>query len=124
MGAATNYFENKLLDSLRNISCAVATPFLKMHISDPGEDATNGAAGNTTRKAVTFGSGASGGTISNTVAITWTNVNTTETYSHVSLWDAETSGNPLYYGALTASKAVNAGDTFEIPIGDLDISID
>jgi hypothetical protein len=30
------------------------------------------------------------------------------------MWDAETGGNPLWYGALSSSAAVTAGDTFEI----------
>ena len=38
----------------------------------------------------------------------------TETYSHWSLWDASTSGNCLWTGALSSSAAVTAGDTFQI----------
>jgi len=126
MGALSNYMENKVLDAtLRNVALQVAAVWCKLHITgSPGEDCTDNPAANTTRKQVTFGSPAASGTISNTAAITWTSVPNTETYYAVSLWDAETAGNPIYYGDLTAAKAVNAGDTFEIPIGDLDVSID
>jgi hypothetical protein len=44
----------------------------------------------------------------------WTNVSTTETYTHWSLWDASSSGNCLWTGALSSSAAVTAGDTFQI----------
>jgi len=46
--------------------------------------------------------------------VEWTNVSTTETYSHWSLWDASTAGNCLWTGALASSAAVTAGDTFQI----------
>jgi hypothetical protein len=48
----------------------------------------------------------------------------TETYSHISIWDDPTAGNCLWTGALTASKAVNAGDTFTIATGSLTVSLD
>jgi hypothetical protein len=41
-------------------------------------------------------------------------VSTTETYTHWSLWDALTSGNALWSGALSSSASVTAGDTFQI----------
>jgi hypothetical protein len=46
----------------------------------------------------------------------------TETYSHVSLWDDEAAGNFLGRDDLSATAAVTAGDTFRIPIGDLDLT--
>lgn len=109
----SNYGENKLLDTLRNVSFAVANTFLKLHTGDPGEDAANNNAANTLRVAVSF-SAASGGSIASSATTTWTNVPTTETYSHFSLWDASTAGNPLWKGALSSSAAVTAGDTFQI----------
>ena len=120
-----NYLEDKLLDLVFNATsyAGQATVYVKLHTGDPGEDCTGNAAVNTTREAATFGA-SSGGAVSNDADVTWTNVSTSETYSHVSLWDASTAGNALWYGALTVSKAVNAGDTFTIATGDLDVSID
>lgn len=109
----SNYGENKLLDTLRNVSFAVAGTWLKLHTGDPGEDAANNAATNAVRQSVSF-SAASGGSMASSAAVTWTNVSTTETYSHFSLWDASTAGNPLWKGALSSSAAVTAGDTFQI----------
>ena len=109
----TNYAENKLLDTLRNQSFAVTTAYVKLHTGDPGEDATNNAATETTRKAVTW-SAASGGSLASSATLEWTNVAATETYSHWSLWDNASAGNPLWKGALSSSAAVTAGDTFQI----------
>ena len=109
----SNYAELKLLDTLRNVSLAVANTYIKLHTGDPGEDATANAATEATRKVVTWDAAASGSIVTNSVA-EWTNVSTTETYSHWSLWDDLTAGNPLWTGALSSSAAVTAGDTFQI----------
>jgi hypothetical protein len=108
-----NYAEDKLLDTLGNTSFAVTTCWVKLHTGDPGEDGTSNAATETTRKSVTW-SAASGGSKASSAALTWTNVSTSETYSHWSMWDASTSGNCLWTGQLSSSAAVTAGDTFEI----------
>ena len=119
-----NYAEGKLLDAVfNNVSFVVAQPYVKLHISDPGEDGTSGAAGETTRKALSTGA-ASGGQVVSDADLTWTNVSTGETYSHVSVWDASSGGNCLWTGALASPKTVTAGDTFTIPSGQLTVSLD
>lgn len=111
----SNYAELAMLNALRNTSFAVAATYIKLHISDPGEDGTavGSAAGNTTRQAVSF-SAASSGSMVSSATVTWTNVSTTETYSHWSLWDNSTGGNCLWTGALASTAAVTMGDTFQI----------
>ena len=42
----------------------------------------------------------------------------------VGVFDALTSGNLIAYGNLTTSKAIDTGDVFRIPAGDLDITLD
>jgi hypothetical protein len=119
-----NYAELKVLDAIfNNTSFVVAQPYVKLHLSDPGEDCTGGPAVETTRKALSVAAAASGAVVSD-ADLTWTSVSTTETYSHVSIWDASTGGNPLWSGALTTPKAVTAGDTFTIPSGSLTVSLD
>ncbi len=115
---------NSFLNALcRNTSYANAAVWVKLHIGDPGTAGTTNVAGETTRQQSTFGSVASGAAISNTAAIAWTAVSTSETYTQVSLWSASTAGTFLGGGALTQSKTVNSGDNFSIPIGDLDVTI-
>ena len=45
------------------------------------------------------------------------------TVSHVAVFDASTGGNMIAYAALTASKAIDTGDVFRVPSGDLDITL-
>lgn len=112
---------NAFLNAMcRNTSYANADVYVKLHIGDPGAAGTSNAAGNTTRQQATFGSVAASGLISNTVAILWTNVSTSEDYTHFSLWTASSAGTFLASGAVTAN-AVGAGDNFQVNIGDLDI---
>jgi hypothetical protein len=109
----SNYAEVALLDTLRNQSFAVAATYVKLHTGDPGEAGTSNAATETTRKSISF-SAASSGSMASSATVEWTNVAASETYSHWSLWDASTSGNCLWTGALSSSAAVTAGDTFQI----------
>jgi hypothetical protein len=115
---------NKVLDHLRG-GTAWSQPaglYIKLHTAEPGASGTANAAGNTTRTLSTFGSAASGGAMSNTVQVQWTAVSTSETYSHVSLWDAGTGGSCLWTGSLGAPVAVTSGGTFTIAVGEVDIT--
>lgn len=119
---------NDWLEWLFNASATSTAPtniWIQLHTADPGAAGTNAVAGNATRKDLTAAMGtASGGAITNTAAITWTTgeVDTSEDYSHWSLWDASTSGTFLCSGLMTAN-AVTVGDEFTIPIGDFDASL-
>lgn len=120
----SNYLENAVLDAVGNATAYSATnTYLKLHIGDPGENGTANAAGETTRKILSFAA-ASGGSMSSDADAAWTNVSTSETYSHVSMWDHVSAGNNLWNGALTASKTVTAGDNFTIPSGSLTLTLD
>jgi hypothetical protein len=46
------------------------------------------------------------------------------TVSHVGVFDAASGGNLIAYAALSASKAIDTGDVFRIPAGDLDITLE
>jgi len=122
----SNYLELELLDHVTNVGAftAPATLYVKLHTATPGEDGTLAAATETTRKAAAFTGPAAAGSISTSADISWTNVAATETYSDVSIWDAATLGNCIWYGALTAAKAIVAGDTFTIASGNLTLSLD
>lgn len=115
---------NSILNALcRNVAWTQpAAFFVKLHTGDPGAAGTANAAGNTSRQAATFSASAAGA-ITTSADIVWTNVNTAETYSHLSFWDAASSGTFLGSAALTATKLVAVGDTFTIPAGSESISI-
>lgn len=111
----SNYAELKLLDHVtgRASYTMPTNVYIKLHTADAGEDGTTAAAANTSRQAATWSAASSGSIVTN-ATVTWTNVSTTETYTHWSLWDNATAGNCLWTGALSASAAVTAGDTFQI----------
>ena len=111
----SNYAELKILDHTTG-TAAWTMPtnvYVKLHLGDPGEAATDNAAVEDTRKEATFDA-ASSGAIATSATVEWTEVSTTETYTHWSLWDASTSGNAIWSGAFSSSAAVTAGDTFQI----------
>jgi hypothetical protein len=121
--AFTTFAANELLDHIMGIGSYTAPTalYVKLHIGDPGANATANPAGETTRVAAGTWAAAASGASSNNAAISWTSVSTSETYSHISLWDALTGGNPLLKGALTTSKAITAGQDAEFAIGELDV---
>ena len=112
------------LDALCNATNYTAPTgfYVKLHIGDPGAAGAGNPAGETTRQSASMAA-AVGGTITNDTAVTWTNVSTSETYSHVSFWSAAAAGTFLGSDDLTAPVAVVAGNTFTIPIGDLDLTL-
>lgn len=115
--------ENALLDLLcRGTAYTVTTPIKARLMTANGTDSANGTelgtsggytAGGAT---ITFGTGAAAGSISNTAAVTWTNMPAT-TIVGVELWSSDGTPKRLWYGALTASKTLASGDTFEFAIG-------
>ena len=114
---------NAWLDALGNASNYTAPSefWVKLHTGDPGSAGTSNAAGETTRKQASFAAAASGA-ITTDAALTWTNVSTSEDYTHFSAWTASAAGSFLCSGTITAN-AVTAGDTFTIATGDLDMSL-
>jgi len=113
VGFSTTNLVNNWLNMLRAVAFTAPTGiYAQLHIGDPGAAGTSNPSALTTRSAVTF-SAASGGALalSNTPSFTMT---ATETISHVSYWDASTSGNFLWSAALTASKSVTATDVLQL----------
>jgi hypothetical protein len=112
VGFSTTNYANKILDVLGNGASAgttftaLAGSYVKLHTADPGSaGATAAAAGSTTRVAQAFAAAASGSKAGNGTAPVWTNGGTSETITHISLWDASSAGNFILSGALAASQA-------------------
>ena len=133
MTAASNYLENKILDhTLRNTAYTQPSGlYVGLFTNSSGNAATNLENGTLTdevttsyiRKAVTF-SAASGGTSATNATVTFDAATTSwGTITHVAVLDAVSSGNVLFWGAVTTSKAIDIGDTFQITSGNLTISL-
>jgi len=112
---------NSILNVHRNTAySAIATPFIKLHIGDPGSAGTANASAVTTRNAITWNAPSAGSMTLNSLG-TWS-MTTSETLSHVSEWDASTAGNFIESWALTATVPVVNGSTFAISTYTLSVS--
>lgn len=116
LGVSAANVANKWLDVFGNTAFSgIATVYVQLHTGDPGASGTTLPSAETTRKAITWAGAASAGSKSMSGTLSWASWTAgSETISHVSLWDASTSGNFLWSGALSSSKAVNNGDTLNI----------
>lgn len=96
-------------------------PWLKLHVGAPGAAGTAGAAVETTRKQITYGT-ASAGAISSNAQAQWTNVAGSEDYTHATFWSASTAGTFGFSGVVTGNPVV-AGDTYSVASGDTDVAL-
>ena len=142
--AASNYLENALLNhTLRRNSDGTARDTL----TQPGVDGiyvalfhgttatvlTNLEAGTLTnevslgsyaRQKVTFGSAASGTSSNdNTVTFPTATADYNAQVTCLAIMNTSTSGNVLFYGSLSVPKTVTTGDTFQVAIGNLQVSL-
>lgn len=134
MSAASNYLENKVLDhTLRNTAFTQPSAlYLAVFKNTSGSAATNLEAGTLTdeisgnnyvRKTIAFNA-ASGGTSASTATVTFdAATGDWGTVTHIAIMDAETSGNVLYWGALTTSKLIESGDTLQFVANNITISL-
>lgn len=133
MGAASNYLEGKILDHVLKVT-AYTQPtvlYVALFTADPGEASsftneisTSGSA--YSRQSVTF-SAASGGTSASSATVTFPAATASwGTITHIAVCDSATAGagNQLFYGAVTTSKTIDVGDTFQITSGNLTVSLD
>jgi hypothetical protein len=110
VGLAATTLANNWLNMLRGTAfTAPAATYIKLHTADPGAAGATAPSAVTTRQAATFSAASAGAiALSNSPSFTMT---TTETISHISVWDASTAGNFLWSAALTTSKSVVNTDT-------------
>lgn len=125
----SNFLETEVLDHVfgGNAYTAPGTLYLALFTSNPDEDAsgtevsTSGTA--YARQTVAFT--VTGNTATTSAAVEFPTATASYgTVTHVGVMDAETSGNLMAYAELTSSKAIDSGDVFRVPAGDLDISLD
>lgn len=127
----SNYLENLLLDVATGRALPTL-PDLRLALSTttPAEDGTNVTepSGNGYARVdigATEFAAAAAGTTDNDNVISWAQATGNwGTITHVVAYDAATGGNMLWFAALGTATAVNTNDTFSIPAGDLDVSLD
>jgi hypothetical protein len=142
MAAMSNYLENKLVDQLFRGQTAPTTTTLYIGLfttapsdASPGtEPSGDGYArvsvtsslanwAGTQSAGSTDASSGTSGTTSNNGALTFpTPLATWGTVTHFGIFDAATSGNMLFHGALTITKTINQDDTVAFPAGSLSLT--
>lgn len=129
MSALSNYAEKLLLDWMMTTGSATRPTAWYVALYTAGPTDTGGGtevSGNGySRQSVTFDAATSGaGTTSNSGTISFTaSGGNWGTVTHIGIFDASTSGNLLWHGALTSSKVVEDGDTLQFSAGAIDLTI-
>ena len=133
----SDYLEAKILNAVFNAT-AYSEPgdvWVSLHDADPTDVTATALAneitgGSYVRKQVAFDTAAGvGGIVDNDADIVWTGMpecvagGANEQLGWVAIFDAATVGNLLWSGALTTPKNINAGDTFTVAAGDLDVTL-
>ena len=136
MSAMSDYLELKFLDHFtgRASTSSPSAVYLGLAVGSIADNAggTELSGNNYTRKAITFAV-ASGGAISSNANVefnpatgSWGTVSHWAIFdassSHFGIYDASSSGNLLFHGAFTASKAIATGDILKVASGSLTIS--
>lgn len=129
MAALSDYAEKLVLDWLMTNGAATRPTswYVALFTAAPS-DSGGGTEVSTfgyARQAVTMNAATSpGGTTSNSDAQSFTaSGGNWGSITHIGIFDALTTGNLLWHGALTAAKTVNDGDTLEFSIGNIDLAI-
>lgn len=126
MAAFGTYLANELGDhALRNSAYSPPeTVYVALHTADPTAAGTGAevSGGSYARQPIAFDAFSSGAT-ANTSDITFPTATADwGTVTHFAIRDADSGGNLMYFGALTASKAVGTGDVFKFLAGEIDIA--
>lgn len=121
----SNYLENELLDQILRNAAAPAIPnvYVSLHSGDPGETGIWEITGGSYARQSGAFDVASNGASANSNLLSYTNMPAL-TVTHVGLYDNVSAGNFLGGGALTSPRTPESGDTLQIEVGSLDITLD
>ena len=127
MTAMSNYLENALINAtLRNTTyTSPSTVYVALFTSDPTDagSGTECSGGAYVRQSATFGAPSDGASsISADVEFPQA-TGAWGTITHFGIFDASSSGNLLYHGALTASKTIATGDVLKITSSNLTVTL-
>ena len=128
MSAISNYLENALINAtLRNTTyTSPTTVYAGLFTSDPTDagSGTEVSGGSYARKAITFAAPSNGVTTNSAAACEFDQATGSwGTITHFGIFDASTSGNLLYHGALTTSKTIASGDVFKFATSSVSVTL-
>lgn len=129
MAALSDHAEKLLLDWMMTSGTATRPTawFVALYTAAPSDSGggTEVSGAGYVRQAVAFDAAATpGGTTSNSADVSFTATGGNYgTVTHLGIFDASSSGNLLWHGALTADKTVEDGDTITFTAGNIDLTM-
>lgn len=129
MAALSDHAEKLLLDFLMTTGTATRPTnwYIALYTAAPSDagGGTEVSGAGYARQSVAFDAAATpGGTTSNSADVSFTAAGGDYgTVTHLGIFDASSAGNLLWHGALTASKAVEDGDTITFTAGNIDLTM-
>ena len=129
MAALSDHAEKLLLDFLMTTGTATRPTnwYVALYTGAPSDSGggTEVSGAGYARQAVAFDAATSpGGTTSNSGDVSFTAAGGNYgTVTHLGIFDASSSGNLLWHGALTADKTVEDGDTITFTAGNIDLTM-
>jgi len=129
MAALSDHAEKLLLDFLMTTGTATRPTnwYVALYTGAPSDSGggTEVSGAGYARQSVAFDAATSpGGTTSNSADVSFTAAGGNYgTVTHLGIFDASSSGNLLWHGALTADKTVEDGDTITFTAGNIDLTM-
>ena len=129
MAALSDYAEKLLLDFLMTTGTATRPTnwYVALYTAAPSDSGggTEVSGAGYARQSVAFDAATTpGGTTSNSADVSFTAAGGNYgTVTHLGIFDASSSGNLLWHGALTADKTVEDGDTITFTAGNIDLTM-
>ncbi len=133
MAALSDYAENLILNWLMRGGTsggqtdAPSSVYLALFTAAPSDSGggTECSGNGYSRQTVAFAAATgTGGTTSNSGNVTFTaSGGNFGNVTHIGIFDASTSGNLLWHGAMAAAKQVNSGDSIQFATGSIDLTI-
>jgi hypothetical protein len=129
MAALSDHAENLLLNFLMTTGTATRPTnwYLALFTAAPNDagGGTECSGNGYSRQTVAWDAASgTGGTTSNSAPVTFTaSGGNFGNVTHIGIFDASTSGNLLWHGAMAAAKQVNAGDSIQFATGSIDLTI-
>jgi len=129
MAALSDYAEKLVLDWLMTTGSATrpTTWYIALYTGAPSDSGggTEVSGNGYARQSVAFDAASSpGGTTANSADVSFTaSGGSFGTVTHLGIFDASTSGNLIWHGSLTASKAIDDGDTLTFTAGNIDLTM-
>jgi hypothetical protein len=129
MAALSDHLEKLLLDWSMTTGTATRPSawFLALYTAAPSDSGggTEVSGSGYARQAIAFNAAATpAGTTSNSAAVEFTaSGGSFGTVTHIGIFDASTSGNLLWHGAMTTSRVVGDGDKLVFATGDVVLTL-